>query len=171
MGHDCCNYFAYGSNMSYVRLKKRVPSAQVLGTYSLKGHRLAFHKSGRDGTAKCDAWETGKNSDCVLGVLYSIKKSEKTLLDAAEGLGNGYDEKEVTLTGCKQESARAFLYYATNINDELSPFSWYVNHVLTGAQKAGLPVHYIEQIKAIDTIEDKDKERDLLERSMYIEIQ
>lgn len=162
-----CHYFAYGSNMSYERLQKRVPSAKTLGVYSLVGHTLKFHKIGRDGSAKCDALYTSAGSDLVWGVLYRIDTAEKKYLDRAEGLGNGYEIKEVDLICRDGHSKVAYLYYATNINNALLPFSWYVHHVLSGALDAGLPNNYIKQIAAIVTTEDSDQKRDILERSIY----
>ena len=41
---DTFLYFAYGSNMSERRLRKRVPSAKVVGTGILKNHCLTFQK-------------------------------------------------------------------------------------------------------------------------------
>jgi hypothetical protein len=162
-----CKYFAYGSNMSQGRLLKRVPSASTLGVYSLACHALQFHKFGRDGSAKCDAQYTSKEQDLVWGVLYNIAPGEKKYLDEAEGLGNGYETKIVDLKDRDGQCEVGFLYYATKINDALHPFSWYVQHVLAGALDAGLPDNYIEQIAAIQTIEDMDHKRDLLERSIY----
>ena len=163
------NYFAYGSNMSVERLQKRVPSARVLGVYSLTRHVLKFHKIGQDGSAKGDAFFTGKVSDVVLGVLYSTDCSEKKWLDEAEGLGNGYEEKEVSLVNEEGHVSVGFLYYATNINSDLRPFSWYVHHIIQGAEKAKLPKSYVQQICVVQTIEDEDRQRDRLERSLYTE--
>ena len=47
-------YFAYGSNMSSVRLRARVNSAQPLGVARLPGHRLRWHMHSLDGSGKCD---------------------------------------------------------------------------------------------------------------------
>lgn len=161
------NYFAYGSNMSPERILKRVPSAQIIGVCSLVRHELRFHKIGKDGSAKCDAFFTGKVFDVVLGVLYSIKGSEKKWLDQAEGLGNGYEEKEVSLIDESGHTIVGFLYYATNINSALRPFSWYVHHVLNGAKTVKLPKTYIQQIDSVQTIEDDNRQRDTRERSLY----
>ena len=163
------NYFAYGSNMSRERLQKRVPSARVIGVFSLVGYELRFHKIGQDGSAKGDAFYTGKAFDIILGVLYTIKCSEKKWLDEAEGLGNGYQEKEVSLKGESGLLTVGFLYYATNINSALRPFSWYVHHILWGARIAKLPGRYIKKISRVQTVEDDDRQRDLLERSLYAE--
>ena len=84
-------YFAYGSNMSYRRLQKRVPSAVKLGVGILARHRLCFHKVGRDSSAKCDACESGDPGHTVYGVVYTISPREKYLLDTVEGVGSGYD--------------------------------------------------------------------------------
>ncbi len=75
--------------MSLQRMQQRVPSAQPLGTYFLEKYDLRFHKHGKDGSGKCDAYYTGKSFDVVIGVLYEILKSEKVVLDEAEGLGYG----------------------------------------------------------------------------------
>lgn len=47
-------YFAYGSNMSFKRLKKRVKSAKPKGRGVLRCHRLEFHKVSKDRSGKCD---------------------------------------------------------------------------------------------------------------------
>ena len=164
-----CNYFAYGSNMSFRRLKKRVPSAAVTGVFSLAGYVLRFHKKGKDGSAKGDAFFTGKSTDSVLGVLYTIDCSEKRLLDEIEGLGNGYEEKEAELQGENGLLMTGVFYYASNINRALRPFSWYVHHVLQGARTAGLPFSYVKEIERVEIIEDEDRKRDFRERSLYNE--
>jgi len=153
--------------MSQERLQKRVPSATVIGVFSLARYDLRFHKIGKDGSAKGDAFFTGKVLDIVLGVLYSIDWSEKKWLDEAEGLGNGYEEKEVCLKNERGQTIVGFLYYATNINSALRPFSWYVHHILKGAENAKLPKRYVQQISNVQTVEDADRQRDTLERSLY----
>lgn len=161
------NYFAYGSNMSQERLQKRVPSATVIGVFSLARYELRFHKIGKDGSAKGDAFFTGDASDVVFGVLYSIECSEKEWLDEAEGLGSGYEEKDVCLRDGRGQTTVGFLYYATNINSALRPFSWYVHHIIKGAENAELPKRYVQQINSVQTVEDYDRQRDALERSIY----
>jgi gamma-glutamylcyclotransferase len=101
-------YFAYGSNMSTLRLAVRVPSARRLCIGRLPEHRLMFHKKSSDGSGKCDAFCTGNTSDFVIGVLFDINESEKKALDNAEGLGKGYMEKEVVVT-TELDERRAFL--------------------------------------------------------------
>jgi cation transport regulator ChaC len=121
-------YFAYGSNMSPRRLLSRVPSAKVIGTAVLLGHRLEFHKvSSKDGSGKCDV--VPSKSDKVFGVLCELKPEEKKTLDELEGLNNGYDEKRVDVELESGVIVSAITYYATNTNPQLRPYTWYTRHV------------------------------------------
>ncbi len=161
-------YFAYGSNMSIVRLKDRVPSATALGCHTIKKYDLRFHKSSKDGSGKCDAFFTGNEEDVIFGALFEIHPNEKSALNRAEGLGYGYDEKEITVIAKDGISFKAISYFATNINEDLKPYSWYVNHVLIGAKETSLPNDYIQRkIMATKSIEDKDKERDAEQRALH----
>ena len=98
--------FSYGSNMSQRRLQARVPSARFMAVAELPGHRLRFHKSASDGSAKCNAEDTGNPEDRVIGVVYEIAATEKPDLDRHEALGFGYDEKQVVLKTEKGYPAR-----------------------------------------------------------------
>jgi len=160
-------YFAYGSNLSSARLRKRVPSSRLVTTGLLGGHRLAFHKIGRDGSAKCDAWHTGRIEDQTIGAVYRIDPSQKLQLDAAEGLGNGYVIKEIevmTHSGLKLE---AFLYAATATDPGRKPFHWYKEHVLRGMREHNFPARYLARVEAVEAIPDADPERTARELLIY----
>lgn len=147
-------YFAYGSNMSTPRLRRRIASARRVAVASLAGHALRFHKRGRDGTAKCDACHTGRARDVVHGVVFEIRATDKPRLDACEGLGHGYLEKTVTVTDRAGAQYRAFTYYATDIAAGLLPYRWYKQHVLRGACEHALPAAYIARIRRIPACAD-----------------
>lgn len=158
--------FTYGSNMSHRRLQARVPSARFVAVAELPSHRLRFHKSAGDGSAKCNAEETGNPDDRVIGVVYEIDAAEKPDLDRHEALGFGYDEKEVELaTG--SDRLQAWMYYATRIDQALKPFHWYKDHVLIGARENGLPAEYVAQIEAVESVDDPKPERHSRELSIY----
>lgn len=162
------HYFAYGSNMSLSRFKKRVPSAKFLGCHRLTKHDLRFHKTSKDGSGKCDAYLTSDPHDVVYGALFEIDPIEKTALDKAEGLGFGYDQKQVVVTSNDDSLIEAVTYIASTIDDTLKPYSWYMNHVLVGAHEISLPVNYIQtKISSIETTEDCNRERDARERSIH----
>lgn len=154
--------------MSIARLRERVPSAVALGCYTLKEHDLRFHKSGSDGSAKCDAFHTGDRDDVVFGALFEIKASEKPALDKAEGLGYGYDQKDVTVLTVNGSSLESLTYIATKTDESLKPYSWYVNHVLVGAHETSIPENYIQsKISSVESIQDTNKERDAKQRAMH----
>ncbi|MBY6188516.1 gamma-glutamylcyclotransferase [Marinobacter hydrocarbonoclasticus] len=160
-------YFAYGSNMSLRRLQARVPSAQRIATGSLVGHQLRFHKRGRDGSAKCDAYQTAGIGDRVFGALFLLNPNEKGCLDRAEGLGVGYREKSVLVHSGDGQVHQAFTYVALQIDAQLKPYHWYLEHVLIGARESRLPAEYLMQLTAIEALTDPDAEREQRERAIY----
>lgn len=160
-------YFAYGSNMSTRRLRARTPSARVISTARLHQHTLVFHKESIDGSAKCHIEYTQNPDDIVHGVVYQLQLAEKPCLDKVEGLGNGYDEKQVPVIVPSGDEIIACTYYATHINRSLKPYHWYKEHVLRGAREHGLPGHYIENIEAVISVADPDQENQLKELTIY----
>ena len=168
-------YFAYGSNMSERRLRKRVPSAKVVGTGFLKNHCLTFHKKSKDGSGKCTI-ECCK-SDEVYGVLFKINKDEECSLDKAEGAcGNGGYKKvtrKIEIWDSKYENYEcgktvcAKTYKATNLCRNLKPYTWYKQHVLVGAIEQNLPPYYINYLISFKAAKDCCKKREARELSIY----
>ena len=150
--------FAYGSNMSTGRLRKRVGSARPRGIGHLNGHALRWHKRSCDGSGKCDAETTGVNSYVIWGVLFEINRSEKFRLDQAEGLHHGYEEKEVeVVTG--HRSVKALMYYATDTDRSLLTYDWYKAFVVSGAREHGLPESYVHHLEQVQSVRDPDVKR------------
>lgn len=160
-------YFAYGSNLCMERLRRRkVTSATRVAIGRLTGHRLHFHKQSADGSGKCNAYFTGNTSDEVVGVVFEIGCDEKRVLDLAEGLGRGYEEKSVSIT-TSNATLECFTYVAESfcIDWGLAPYSWYLDIVAAGAREQGLPVPYLQaNILNVEAIPDPDTERDNRER-------
>ncbi len=161
-------YFAYGSNMSLKRIKKRVPSAKPIGAGILRCHRLEFHKKSKDKSGKCDI-VLSSAADVVWGRVFHINSKEKETLDCYEGLGRGYFEKYVTVELDCGSTVRAVTYYANPKKTKLGlkPYAWYKRHVLKGVKEAHLPPEYIKRIKAIYAKEDRCKERAARELKIY----
>jgi hypothetical protein len=144
--------------MSEKRLHQRIRAVKT-GVAVLNQHKLCFRKpSTLDGSAKCDIQETGQPEDYVLGVLYDIEESQKTILDSIEGLGSGYDLKTVSVS-IDGQSVNAYAYYATSFNPKLKPYHWYKKHVLEGAKENRMPADYINSIEAVEAVTDKNDER------------
>jgi gamma-glutamylcyclotransferase len=128
------------------RMKSRAPSADGGVMASLGGHMLKFHKCGlRDGTGKCNAFFSGNAQDIVYGVLYQIDEAEKPDIDEIEGLGLGYNLKDVAVTLADGVNITAWMYVAdpAHIDDNLIPTNRYVKIVLDGALEHKLPHDYI----------------------------
>lgn len=153
-------YFAYGSNMSTLRLRHRCPTAQPLGMAMLRGHRLCFHKLGVDGSAKCDAWYSGGSEDIVFGVLFDIGREDRGRLDEIEGSRYEVIQGQVERPRPRRLQ-RCFFYRARReyVIDGLKPFPWYRRHVLAGAIEHGFPADYVAAIAAVEAIPDPDGKR------------
>ena len=166
-------YFAYGSNMSERRLKKRVCSARVIGTGVLNNHCLTFRKLSKDGSGKCtvECCESGK----VYGVLFKIDKTQECELDKAEGAcGNGGYKKvtrniKIWDSKCKEykDGKPVKTYQATNPCQNLKPYTWYKQHVLVGAIEQRLPPCYIDYLIRVDADKDWCEKREACELSIY----
>lgn len=168
---DFIYYFAYGSNMSFERIKKRINSIKFVCTAKLEKHELRFHKSSKDRSGKCDAAHTGDSKDFVLGAIYSISRDQLNDLDKFEGCGNGYTRKTVSVNTLSDQSLEVETYIATNINSQLRPFDWYKEHVIRGAKSIGLPLEYISVISQIEADIDENTKRRANELSIYKENQ
>lgn len=164
-------YFAYGSNMSARRLSHRVGVVETLGACHLPNYHLQFHKPGADGSGKCNILRTdpssGRRSPYVLGMLYSLSRSQMGQLDICEGEGTGYQRVTVQVTNKHYISYTAQTYVALVTQSELKPFHWYKRHVIVGAEEAGLPKDYINCIERLEEIADPDELRTQTELKIY----
>ena len=150
--------FAYGSNLLLERLRGRTPSATQISAASLAGHDLRWHKRSEDGSGKCDALHTGAEGDVIWGVVFRIVSTERAALDNAEGLGHGYQARQVTVQARTQNLA-ALMYVATEVDPNLRPYHWYKAYVLAGAQQHALPKAYVHRIRDVESIPDPDLQR------------
>lgn len=141
-------YFAYGSNLHPWRLRERAPSARVLGRGHLRGYSLRFHKRGRDLSAKCDAWKTGRRADLVHGAVYRIARGERRFIDRAEDLGRGYDRVrlQVSMAG-RPRLVFTYLARRESVDPDLLPFDWYLDYVLRGGRHHGLPGRFLTALR------------------------
>lgn len=163
------NYFAFGSNLSSPRLLQRLPRAEVHRVATLAGHRLCWHKNGRDRSGKCDIRFTGDAADIVYGVIYLMTHAESLELDRYETADFGYGRKQVEVELLDGGNLEAFTYFARDIAEHQRPYDWYKEHVLRGAIEHGFPSHYIATIEATASKPDHDTARHHRELSIYAE--
>ncbi len=142
------------------KLHEVVPSARAVATCRLSEHALRFHKpSSKDGSGKADAFATGDASDEVWGVLFEIDPDERGALDRSEGLGYGYDLKQVYVVAEDGTAFEALAYLASKFDESLKPYEWYKTYVVEGAKKHELPAMYVAQIEAVPADVDPNEAR------------
>jgi hypothetical protein len=153
-------YFSYGSNLLPARLTARAPSARLVSTGYCVGRRLAFHKVGRDGSAKCDAPSTPGSVSRIYGALYEMDAADTKTLDDIEGVGNGYDTATLSVvTTSGHLDAFAYLAQPVFVRPGLAPFEWYKLLVLEGARYHGFPQRYRASIASVKSVPDPDSDR------------
>ena len=101
------------------------------------------------------------------GAVFTMDHGEKIHLDRAEGLGRGYEIKDVTVAVNGSQPVQAFTYFATRIAENIRPFHWYREHVLVGAREHNFPDHYIDMIASVRVIEDANLQRTAKELSIH----
>jgi AIG2-like family len=161
-------YFAYSSNMDVARLRYRVPSCRFRCIARLEKFQLRFHKRSKDGSGKCNAFYTGAPRDAVFGMVYEIPLKERAALDRAEGLGHGYYEQPLSVLSPDGEKLLVRTYIADPgaVDENLRPYSWYKDFVLSGAVEHQLPSEYIEsRIRSVPAIVDPDQDRERTRRA------
>jgi hypothetical protein len=153
--------FAYGSNMNLNRLTQRVPSAVKLCNAFVPGYKLVCNKVSKDGSAKANIIRTDNPSEFVWGVLFTIDKNEKPLLDKAEGLGKGYNEDTLIFFDETDNPYVAQVYIADSkaIDNNLMPYDWYKEFIVSGAILNNLPGEYISKLQSITCVRDHDEKR------------
>lgn len=151
-------YLAYGSNMCAARLEARVGSTERRGHAWLVGFSLRFHKRGRDGSGKCDAFATGEPDDVLHGALFGLTAPQAEALHRHEGPDYAIETMAV---GTAHGEVDAFVYvaHAHAVDHALVPFDWYHAFVLHGAREAGLPDAYVRRIAGVAVRRDPDGAR------------
>lgn len=143
------------------RIELRLGRCEIVGTASLRGYALRFHKRGRDGSGKCDAFLTEDPADTLFGVVYALSERQRSMLDEFEG--PGYESRDVRVqTGARMLSVYAYVARRGHVDEHLRPFHWYKSIVEAGARAHGLPGHYVENISAVSAQTDPDADRSSL---------
>lgn len=149
-------YFAYGSNMDPVQIRRRCPSARFVNIARLADHKLAFsRRSVRRRSGVADV--VPAVGDAVWGIVYrllSVRDIE--ILDAAEGFrparkrAQGYiRETRVVRLGGAGTPAPANIYIAQRQKTPPPPTAAYIAHMTRGAEHWGLPEGYAAMLAGI----------------------
>ena len=154
-------YFAYGSNLNFVRMRERCPSTRFECIAVLERHKLTFpRKSESPKSTFCGSGVASIEPDDeqnVWGVVYQIDELDIDRLDKKEGYIPNREHDKNKYIRCKRQALRCgdkespltvFTYVAiAQIGGPFLPTQSYMNHILNGAEHWHLPPEYIAILK------------------------
>lgn len=141
-------YFAYGSNMERVQMKRLCPKARFVAAAILPDHELVFSGSSRmwgGGIANIRD-VPGKK---VEGVVWEISEAERKVLDEYEGYPELYVTKEVQVRTTSGKALTAYAYVMANPSREMPPSKPYKRLLISGAEEHGLSEGYVAFLESI----------------------
>ena len=129
-------YLAYGSNLHIGQMQRRCPTAEVLGTSTLRGYRLVFN-----GVATI-APDPNRS---VPVLLWDIKPADEIPLDRYEGYPHLY-RRETVQVELNGKTVDAMVYIMNN--DGIRPPSpGYYGIIREGYEMNGLDKTVLEQAR------------------------
>ncbi len=141
-------YFAYGSNMERVQLKRLCSKARFVAAAVLPDHELVFSGTSRMwGGGVADIRDVpGKK---VEGVVWEISEAERKALDEYEGYPELYVTNEVQVRTTSGKLLAAFAYVMARPGREMPPSKPYKRLLISGAEEHGLSENYIAFLESI----------------------
>ena len=130
-------YFAYGSNLHHLQMKRRCKDSVFLRKINLKGFRLTFRSKYRAADI-----ERKKNS-IVPGGLFRISKSDEKKLDVYEDFPNLYKKYYFYHYGKK-----VMTYTMVNKTSFKYPTERYLNIVTRGYKDCNLDIKFLKKALA-----------------------
>lgn len=151
-------YFAYGSNMQYHRLKDRVGTLKKSCIAYLPNYKLRTNKRGDDGSGKANIERN--SSSIVWGVLWSIPETSRNLLNDAEVYRPGrhdshYKPIDIMVFDEAGTPWRAMAYVACQgrvTDNDLPVQGWYYSFIIDGAVENGLPSEHVDKLREIQVV-------------------
>ena len=151
-------YFAYGSNMSALRLFEErlkpegVPAGERIAG-RLDGWRLAFNKRGRTPVGAGAGNIVPAPSEVVHGTLNLLPVEGFEVLDRYEGVAGGHYERRIVpvVRGDTGFMVEAITYVALLTAEDLRPTRAYLAHLLAGRDL--MPADYFRQLSETLTVD------------------
>lgn len=152
-------YFAYGSNMNWLQMQRRCPSARFVCITRLIDYHFGItrHSRLRDcGTANVIP-APGKE---VWGIVYDVDDGDLIRLDSFE---DGY-RRETLAVGAAAGGEKIFtaLVYVGELESNAPlPNAEYKRLIVEGAKHWGLPAAYVTMLEAIEIAQEIAYQLDL----------
>ena len=138
-------YIAYGSNLNVNQMKRRCPTAKVVGTGFIEDYELLFKGSKTGGYLTIEKAE-GKSLPVA---IWKVTELDEQALDRYEGYPTFYYKADVEIdikgikTG-KEYRKKAFVYIMHEDRDVGMPSKYYVMTCLEGYKTFGFSPKYLE---------------------------
>lgn len=138
-------YIAYGSNLNINQMKRRCPTAKVVGTGFIEDYELLFKGSKTGGYLTIEKAE-GKSLPVA---IWKVTETDEQALDRYEGYPTFYYKADVEIdikgikTG-KEYRKKAFVYIMHEDRDVGMPSKYYVMTCLEGYKTFGFSPKYLE---------------------------
>jgi hypothetical protein len=152
--------FAYAGNMNVEKFAKTVPSAKNLGVAKLPGYTIVFNSTGEDESAKANVIKSFDPDAMVWGTLIELDDEERG--DFFDPTWSSTYKLEPALCFDRLDNmyhAEVFVTQPHAITTHLLPYDWYHAKIVKLASYAGLPEHYITQLKLVPCKTDPDEAR------------
>ncbi len=138
-------YIAYGSNLNINQMKRRCPTARVIGTGFIEDYELLF-KGSKTGDYLTIEKAEGKSLPVA---IWKVTELDEQALDRYEGYPTFYYKADVEIdikgikTG-KEYRKKAFVYIMHEDRDVGMPSKYYVMTCLEGYKTFGFSPKYLE---------------------------
>jgi len=145
-------YFAYGFNLNLEKINQKCTKPRVLGIARLAGHKIGFYEHSViwDGAVETVVPDTHSE---VWGVVYQLESYAWDQLDNCEDVrldGTGeYFHYPVELLDKQNKVIEASMYKKARLGEAKQPSTEYLNIIIEGAKKQGLPESYIGVLQNI----------------------
>ena len=137
-------YFAYGSNMSAVRMKQRLDWEAPRQSASLENYQLVFNQAGFNDPHWSPANIQPSTGELVEGIVYEVEEKDLKILDVYEKY---YQRLGVDILSSNGTPVKAITYLSQNAREEKHPTRKYLNFLLEG--KELLSPEYFDDLRQI----------------------
>lgn len=138
-------YLAYGSNLNIQQMKRRCPTARIIGTTEIHGYELLFKGSKSGAYLTIEQNPKGR----VPAAVWETTAADEAALDRYEGFPSFYYKTEmklpVTMANGKVKSLTAYVYIMHEEREIGIPSYPYLKTCLDGYRDFGLPERYFWQ--------------------------
>ena len=159
-------YFAYGSNLDLLQMKKRCPLSKLISKGKLPGYRLTFNRyaEGWDGGVADVIQDEGSE---VWGLVFEISDSDLVRLDHYEGYYKDktslYDRWKTVIDTPNGQIQDVWVYTVVEKEKFVQPTLEYLQIIKDAAVKWDFPKDYRQAVETA-TIKEETKIESALDR-------